>query len=224
MKSEQWQLACNSFDTLTDNITTTVLETCRATPIPTLPTHIAKQDRYLPKKSQKQWKLNLSTYHLIRKTIYIIKNNPNWCTHPFVTHELINHTHTTIPPPSDPSLEYNSWITTLATIAKETKHKARKITSHYTNTQIKKAISKYQQLYKKSPKKINRKIFKSNDNPSLDCLIDRYDNILTNQPISHKRYISNNQLVKDPPSQHATINPTTHHNAYVELDNIRGTT
>ena len=54
LTNEQWQLACTSFHTLTENITTTVLETCTAPPIPTLPTHIAKQGGYLPKKSQKQ--------------------------------------------------------------------------------------------------------------------------------------------------------------------------
>ena len=126
LTSEQCQLACNSFNTLTDNITTTVLETCGAPPIPILPSHIAKQGGYLPKKSQKQWKLNLFTYHLIRTTIYIIKNNPNWRTHPIITQEIINHSHTTLPPPPNHFLEYDLWIVTLATIAKETKNKARK--------------------------------------------------------------------------------------------------
>ena len=50
---EQWQLACNSFNILTDNITTAVLETCSAPPIPTLPEQIAQQGGYLLKKSQK---------------------------------------------------------------------------------------------------------------------------------------------------------------------------
>ena len=159
LTNEQWQLACTSFNILTDNITTTVLETCTAPPVPTLPTHIAKQGGYLPKKTQKHWKLNLATYHLIRKIIYIIKNNPNWRTHPIIIQEIPNHSHTTIPPPPDPNLEYESWIITLATIAKEAKNKARKITTDYTNKQIKKAISKYQQLYDKSPKKNKQKSF-----------------------------------------------------------------
>ena len=107
---EQWQLACKSLDSLTDNITTTVLETCNAPPIPTLPNRIAEQEGYLPKKPQKKWKLNLSAYHLIRKTIYTIKNNPNWRTHPIITHNLNNHTHIAIPPPPDPSIGHDSWV------------------------------------------------------------------------------------------------------------------
>ena len=61
LTSEQWQLACTTFNTLTDNIITTILDTCSAPLIPTLPNHITKQGGYLPKKAQKQWKLNLST-------------------------------------------------------------------------------------------------------------------------------------------------------------------
>jgi hypothetical protein len=161
----QWQLVCNLFTTLIDNISTAVLATCSAPPIPILPTHIATQGGYLPKKSQKQWKLNLSTYHLIRKAIYIIKNNSRWHSHPIITQGLSNHSHVTLPPPPDPPLEYETWITTQAKLAKEAKTKARKITTDYTKIQINKAISKYQQLYDKSPKKINRKVFKSTDTP-----------------------------------------------------------
>ena len=102
LTKEQWQQACNSLNTLTDNITNTLLETCSAPPIPILPNNIANQGGYLPKKSQKSWKKHLSTYHLIRKTIYITKNNPNWRVHPIITQEITNHTHATIPPPPDP--------------------------------------------------------------------------------------------------------------------------
>ena len=187
LTNEQWQLACNSFTVLTDKISNAVLITCTAPPIPVLPDHIAKQGGYLPKKSQNQWKQNLSTYHLIRKTICIIKNNLTWRTHPIITQGIINHPHATIPPPPASHLEHDEWIGTLATIAKDAKNKARKITTDYTKKQIKKAISKYQQLYDKSPKKINRKVFKSTDTPPLDCLTDRANNILTNpQEIAHE--------------------------------------
>ena len=132
MTHAQWQLACNAFTIFTDKISHAILATCSAPPIPVLPPHIAKQGGYLPKKSQKQWKLNLSTYHLIRKIIYILKKNPTWRTHPLITQGLITHTHTYIPPPPAPHLPYDDWIGTLATIGKDAKNTARKITTDYT--------------------------------------------------------------------------------------------
>ena len=109
---------------------------------------------------------------------------------------IFNHPHATIPPPPAPHLEYDEWIGTLATIAKDAKNKARKITTDYTKKQIKKTISRYQQLYDKSPKKINRKVFKSSDTPPLDCLTDRSNNILTNpQEIHAQQSISNQPTV-----------------------------
>ena len=190
LTNEQWQIACNSLNTLTDNITTTVLETCTVPPIPILPNKIANQGGYLPKKPQKLWKTHLSTYHLVRKIIYIIKNNPNWRTHPIITHEISNHTYATISPPPNPSLPHNSLIEELARIAKEAKNKARKITTEYTTLQVKKTISKYQQLYDKSPKIINRKVFNNTNPPPLDCLIDRFNNILTSpQEIAHEIHV-----------------------------------
>jgi hypothetical protein len=190
LTTEQWHLACNSLDTLTDNITTTVLETCSAPPIPILPHRIANQGGYLPKKSQKIWKTHLSTYHLIRKLIYIINNNHNWRTHPIVTHEIRNHSYTPIPPPPHLSQSPAPWLVELARIAKDAKNKARKITSDYTTQQVKKAISKYQQLYDKSPKTIHRKVFHNTDTPPLDCLIDSFANILTSpQEIAHEIHI-----------------------------------
>ena len=75
----------------------------------------------------------------------------NWRTHPIITQEINNHTHTTITPPPNPSLPHDSWIDDLARIAKEAKNKAHKITTDYTTKQIEKTISKYQQLYNKNP-------------------------------------------------------------------------
>ena len=49
---DQWQLACNSFTTLTDYIFTAILATCSTLPIPILPNHIANQGGYIPKKAQ----------------------------------------------------------------------------------------------------------------------------------------------------------------------------
>ena len=122
---------------LTDNISNAVIATWSAPPIPILPNHIAKQGGYLPKKFQKQWKLNFSTYHLICKAIYIIKNNPSCQTHPIVTQGIINHPHVNLPPPPAPHLPYDEWIGTLATIAKVVNYKTQKIMNDYTKTQIK---------------------------------------------------------------------------------------
>jgi hypothetical protein len=57
-------------------------ETCSALPLPTLTHHTSQQWDFLPRKLQKQWKKHLSTYHLIRKAIYITKTIPLWQNHP----------------------------------------------------------------------------------------------------------------------------------------------
>lgn len=100
LTTKQLQSACTSLETLIANISNTVLETCTTPPAPILPDKIAKQEGYLPKKLKKQWKKLLTTYHLIRKTIYITKNNPNWRDHPIIQ-ETANHTHNILlaPPP-----------------------------------------------------------------------------------------------------------------------------
>ena len=121
------------------------------------PTHprIAKPNclprRISPKKIPK--KLEITPIYLPPhpKSNLHNKNNMNWRTHPIITQEINNHTHTTITPPPNPSLLHNSWIDDLARIAKEAKNKAHKITTDYTTKQIEKTISKYQQLYNKNP-------------------------------------------------------------------------
>ena len=110
----------------------------------------------MPRKIQKQWKKHLSTYHLIRKTIYLAKHNPQWLTHPIIE-ELKNHTHTNIPPPPNQIHLQQEWLINIATIAKTTNSQARAITTKYTRDCIKKAISKYRQQYEKNPKKIHKK-------------------------------------------------------------------
>jgi hypothetical protein len=71
-------------------------------------------------------------------------------------------------------------VDTIATIAKTANKKSRKITTKYTRNCILKAVSKYRQMYEKNPKKINRKVFKNTKTSSLDSIIDRQNNILTN--------------------------------------------
>ena len=104
--------------------------------------------------------------------------------------ELNSHTHTNIPPPPDNDLLKNDWIKELATLAKATNTQARKITTKYTKDCIKKAISKYRQLYEISPKKINRKVFKNLETSPLDYITDSNNNILTSpEDIANKIHI-----------------------------------
>jgi hypothetical protein len=56
---------------MVENISKIIEDTCTAPPIPTLTTQTSKQGGYLPQKLQKQWKKELLTYHIIRKTIKI---------------------------------------------------------------------------------------------------------------------------------------------------------
>jgi hypothetical protein len=95
----------------------------------------------------------------------------------------ISHPPTTTNPP-------NEWIDTIATIAKTSNKEARKITTKYTKHCILKAVSKYRQMYEKSPKKINRKVFKHSETSPLDSITDRQNNILTNpEDIAKEIYI-----------------------------------
>jgi hypothetical protein len=121
---------------------------------------------------------HLSTYHLIRKTIYITKNIQDWPTHPIIE-ELKTYTNVIIPPLPTEQQDQQEWIQSLVEIAKTAKTQARKITTKYTQSCIKKAILKYRQIYDKNPKKINKRVFKNQETPPLDCILDRNNNILT---------------------------------------------
>ena len=83
------------------------------------------------KKTPKKWRNYLSTYHLIRKVIYLVKNSPNWLTHPMIE-ELKDHTQVVIPPPPNQKHNQQEWITRLAQIAKTANTNAQKITTKYT--------------------------------------------------------------------------------------------
>src|SRR5450631_4177162 len=88
--------------------------------------------------------------------------------------------HTSIPHPPVITAPPTEWIDAIATIAKNANKEARKITTKYTKDCILKAVSKYRQMYEKSPKKMNRKVFKNTETSPLDSIIDRQNNILTN--------------------------------------------
>ena len=110
------------------------------------------QGGYLPRILQSKWKKHLSTYHLIKKTIYITKNTLNWQTHPII--DVLNtHTHVIIYPPPTQELDQQAWFKRLAEIAKTAAIQARKITTQYTQDYIKKTITKYRQIYKKTQNK-----------------------------------------------------------------------
>ena len=143
-------------------------------------------------------KKHLYTYHLIRKVIYLTKNSPNWQTYPIID-ELKNHNHINIPPPPDQADNQQEWITTLANIAKTTNTQARKITTKYIQDCIKKAISKYRQLYEKNPKKINKRVFKNQESSPMDCITDEHNNILTN-PADIANEIHKQQSISNRPT------------------------
>ena len=149
---DQWKEACIALDNIIDKISDTIEITCKATPIQTLTNRTAQQGGFLPRKLSKEWKKQLETYHLIRKTIYIAKNNPQWQTHP-ILNEIRNHQHVQIPYPPTTNTPPNEWIDTIAAIAKTANKEARKITTKYTKNCILKAVSKYRQMYEKNPKK-----------------------------------------------------------------------
>jgi hypothetical protein len=64
-------------DHLVKNISKIIEDTCTAPLIPTLTNQASKQGGFLPRKLQKQWKKELSTYHIIRKAIKLITQNIN---------------------------------------------------------------------------------------------------------------------------------------------------
>jgi hypothetical protein len=98
-------------------------DTYIALPIPTLTCLTTKQGGYLPRKLQKQWKKELSTYYIIRKTIKLTIQDTNWRTHLLITN-LQNHPHTIIPNPPNDLMLIKDWIKTLGTIGKTTKKNA----------------------------------------------------------------------------------------------------
>ena len=98
LTNAQWHSSCTKLDHLIQKNSDKIQDTCSAPPFPDLTSRTSQQGGFLPRKLQKKWKQHLSTYHLIRKAIYTIKNSPNWPTHPIID-KLKNHTQVHIPPP-----------------------------------------------------------------------------------------------------------------------------
>jgi hypothetical protein len=84
-------------------------------------------------------------------------------------------------------------------IAKIANTQARNITTKYTQDCVKKTITKYRQLYEKSPKKINKRIFKNQETPPLDCIADEHNNILTS-PVDIANEIHRQQSINNRPT------------------------
>ena len=100
-------------------------------------------------------------------------------THPILI-DIRNHQHVHILHPPITTSPLVEWIDTITTIAKNANKEAKKSTTKYTKDYILKAVLKYRQMYEKNPQKINRKVFKNIETSSLDSIIDRQNNILTN--------------------------------------------
>jgi hypothetical protein len=191
-------------DSMVQNISKIIEDTCTAPPIPTLTHQTNKQGGYLPRKLQKLWKKEISTYHVIGKTIKLTTQNNNWRIHPLVTN-LQSHPHANIHnPPNDPLL-INDWIKTLKTIGKTPKKNARDIITKQTKINCKQEIFKYRNTLNLQPKRIYKVIFKNIEKITLDSIKDKQGNILTNpKDIAEEIYIQQSIL-----NQPAT--PTYHH-------------
>jgi hypothetical protein len=85
LSHNQWQHICVQMDQMVKSISKTIENTCTTPPIPTLTNQTNKQGGFLPRKLQKQWEKELSTYHIIRKAIKLITQDHNWRTHTFIT-------------------------------------------------------------------------------------------------------------------------------------------
>jgi hypothetical protein len=175
----------------------------------------SKQGGYLPRKLQKKWKKELSTYHIIRKAIKTIIQDINWRSHPILT-SLQNHQFAAIPnPPNDPLL-INEWIKILGIIGKTAKKNARDIITKQTSINCKKAISKYRNTLNLQPKRIHKVIFKNIESTTLDSIQDRQGNILTNpKDIAEEIYIQ--QSILNQPAI-----PTCYHQPTHNLECICG--
>ena len=159
-------------DLLIQSISNIIEETCTAPSIPILTHQMNKQGGYLPRKLQKIWKKELSTYHIIRKAIKLTTLDTNWHVHPLITN-IQHHLHAKIPnPPNDPML-INEWIKTLGVIVKIAKKNACDIITKQTLTNCRKVISKDRNMLNLQPKRIHKVIFKTIDNITLDSLKDR---------------------------------------------------
>jgi hypothetical protein len=189
LTQSQRQHVCDKMDQMICSISKIIEDTCIMPPIPTLTNLTSKQGGYLPRKLQKLWKRELSTYHTIRKAIKITTQDTNWRIHPLITN-LQNHPHTTIPNPPNDLTIIDEWIKTLGTI---------------TTINCKKTISKYRITLNLQPKRIFKVIFKNTENTTLDSIKDRQGNILTNpKDIAKEIYIQ--QPILNQPAL-----PTYHH-------------
>ena len=117
----QWQEACTSFDYIVNKISEKKIEkTCTTYPLPNLMYKTSQQGGFLPRKLVRGWKTYFTTYHLIRKAIYIAQHDPHWQAHP-ILNDIRNHQHVSIPHPPVTTARLVEWIDAIATIAKKCK-------------------------------------------------------------------------------------------------------
>ena len=198
LNPQQWTQVCNTMKHITNKLTEIVLQTCNNLPKPTLTNQVAQQGSYLPGKLQKKWIKHITTYHIIRKAISIIKYNTQWRTHPCIN-SLLKHIHTKIPPP--PTQEpHGGWLEQIANIGKIAQKDVRTIITKHHRKQAQKALRKFQRVINNKLPKGNKAIFQSSIAPPLDSLLAT-DNII----LTHPKDISNEIFI-----QQSIINaPTT---------------
>jgi hypothetical protein len=86
LSQNQWQQICVEMDSMVQNISKIREDTCTVPPIPTLTHQTNKQGGYFLRKLQKLWKKEISTYHVIKKTIKLTTQNNNW-RNPPISHQ-----------------------------------------------------------------------------------------------------------------------------------------
>jgi hypothetical protein len=101
--------------------------------------------------------------------------NPNWRTHP-ILQQLVTISAPPAPPPTE---LYTTWLKNIANMGKTAQKNARTIITKHSRKNAQKAIAKFQKLITTKPKQGNKAIFQNSDNPPLDSLLDRNNNIIT---------------------------------------------
>jgi hypothetical protein len=145
-----------------------------APPIPQLTINTNRLGGFLPRKLQQQWKKLIAIHHLILKTIYIVKNEPNWRNHPI----LQNLSNTRTPSVSLPNIPHTIWLQEIATVRKNTQIDTKTKIAKHSRRSAQKEISKFQKLISIKPKQGNKAIFQNCENQPLDSLIDHNNNII----------------------------------------------
>jgi hypothetical protein len=148
----------------------------------------------LTHKFTKTIEKQLKIHHTICKAIYTTQHNNTWRNHPTITDLPQN-----IPKPPLSPTPIDEWIKELAQTGTKAKKEAQSIIQKHTTKNIHKAIKCIQNTLDKTPKKGHNQIFKETEQPSLDSLKDRNNNILIH-PYDISKEIHAQQTINSKPT------------------------